>query len=438
MTFKKKMKPFPETPISTDTVIEPFETVIKPYVEKLSSKENALLSTLSSVNELLTYMTNLDYVKGMITNTHKQAEMVESLASGSEELASATEDISSSVQASASAIKMATEETELSVKHVQETFKMIENGIQEIFQVKATMQSLAQETVKINELISVIKSVADQTNMLSLNASIEAARAGEHGRGFAVVADEIKKLADHTKLQVEHIRSIVQGLNTRISTSSLEIDRLVDVFGDSKSAINHSTEGIEKIYQTMDHMKANFTAISAHVQQQTATTQEMSSHLQVVHEKSIRLKNEANRTGKSFYDISQTVDKIRVHAFNSADPLRPDLMIELSITDHLMWKWHVYNMILGYVHLNPSEVGDHKNCRLGQWLSTLDHHNPNIQSVLTRLEQPHSDVHKAAKKAIEEYNSGRHASAESYMYQIESNSYLVVDLLMEIAQYLNK
>lgn len=438
MTFKKKMKPFPETPISTDTVIEPLDAIIKPYVEKLASKESAILSTLSSVNELLTFMTNLDYVKGMITNTHHQAEMVETLAAESEALATSTENISINVKDSAHAIQSASLDTDNSVKEVHETFGKIESGIQEIYQVKETIQALALETVKINALISVIKSVADQTNMLSLNASIEAARAGEHGRGFAVVADEIKKLADHTKQQVDHIRNIVQGLNEKINTSTLEIDRLVDVFGDSKVAITSSTEGIENLNTIMHHMDVRFSSIASQIEEQTATTEAMSTHLQSVYEKSNRLKNEANRTGKSFFDISQSIDKIRVKAFQSADPLRPELMIELSITDHLMWKWRIYNMVLGYVHLDATQVGDHKSCHLGQWLSTLAPDHPDIQDVLSRMEQPHADVHRAAKKAIEEYNAGKHTNIEAYLSEIENNSYLVVDLLMEMAQSLYK
>ena len=128
-------------------------------------------------------------------------------------MSAATEDISNYVEISSTNMKKAMEETDIALRRVENTFTSIEKNMEEIHGVKSIMEEVTKETVKINELVSVIKSVADQTNLLSLNASIEAARAGENGRGFAVVADEIKKLAQSTKEQVDIIRGIVESLN---------------------------------------------------------------------------------------------------------------------------------------------------------------------------------------------------------------------------------
>lgn len=107
-------------------------------------------------------------------------------------------------------MKQAIDTTNDSLIRVDETFYKIDSNMNEINARNQIMADVKEQTVKINELVNVIKSVADQTNLLSLNASIEAARAGEQGKGFAVVSNEIKKLAENTKQQVDIIRAIVK------------------------------------------------------------------------------------------------------------------------------------------------------------------------------------------------------------------------------------
>ncbi len=430
MSFMRKVKQSNEQVGNT-------EKQIQPYLQMVEEKETCILGTLGTVNELLQFMTNLDYVKEMIQDANSQAEMIEAVASSSEEIAATTEEISGYVHESNVKMQQATDEAGKSLSQVDKTFGKIEDNLNEIDTVKGIMEEVTAETVKINELVNVIKAVADQTNLLSLNASIEAARAGEHGRGFAIVAGEIKKLAENTTEQVDVIRRIVEGLNAKIGKASGEIDRVVNTFSNSKTAIDEATGGIKEINVTMGNVEASFTSISANVDEQAATTQEMSAHLQLINEKSVKLRSEADRTGQAFFDISQKVDGIRLKALNCCTgKVDSATMIELTITDHLMWKWRVYNMILGYIQLDVAAVGDHHGCRLGKWIATLDQNDGRVKNVLTKIEQPHSEIHKTAKKAIQEYNNGNKGAAEALLLEIENNSRIVVEALTELKRYL--
>lgn len=429
MIFRKKQKLINEQ-VSNE------ENLLQPYLQTIEKKETCLLETLGAVNGLLQFMTNLDYVKEMIQEANRQAEMVDNVAASSEEMATVTEDISNYLQESNANMRQAIEMTGDSLHKVDMTFEKIEENINEIDFVKGIMSEVTGETVKINELVNVIKLVADQTNLLALNASIEAARAGEHGRGFAVVADEIKKLAENTKEQVDIIRTIVEGLNGKIGKASGEIDRVVTTFKGSKVDIDDATEGIKKINVTMSQVEESFSSISANVEEQTATTQEMSSNIQVINEKSAKLRDDADRTGKAFFDISQKVDEVRIKAMSCADNVDSHSMIEMTITDHLMWKWRVYNMILGYIQLDVASVGDHHGCRLGKWIATVDQNDNRIKNILMKMEQPHSNVHQVAKEAIQEFNKGNKFAAENLLLEIENNSKVVVDSLLELKKYL--
>ena len=388
--------------------------------------------TLQGVNGLLQFMTNLDYVKGMIKDANLQASMVNAIAASSEEMASATEGIAEFVQNSNNTMSTAINSSAASLKKIDVTFSKVEKNITETAAVKDIMQEVKAEAAKINELVNVIKSVADQTNLLSLNASIEAARAGEQGKGFAVVAGQIKQLAESTRQQVGTIRDVVSGLSSKIARASSEIDRVITSFGTSKLDIDEATGGIKSITEVMGSVESRFQAIGSNIEEQSAATQEISSNIQAIHEKAIHLREEADHTGKAFFDISQRLDEIRLRTLKCAENTDNATMIELTVTDHLMWKWRVYNMILGNIRLEVSSVGDHNGCRLGKWIGTLDQKNPRIASILSRIHQPHANVHEIAKKSIVEYQKGNTKTAEMYLTQIEQNSMEVMEVLREL------
>ncbi len=421
--FKKKAK------LSQESGVEARDSEIESLQEKNNKFQSCNLHTLGTVNELLQFMTTLDYVKEMIMDANQQSSMVENVAASSQEMSAATEDISNYVEESNKTMQHTLAETEKNLQKIDSTFSVLENNMEQTNEVKAIMDEVIGETDKINDMVSIIKAVADQTNLLALNASIEAARAGEHGRGFAVVADEIKKLADNTRQQVGNIQATVNSLNGKVSKTSNEIDRVIQAFAASKVAMNEATQGIKGIGTSMSSVGASFTEISANIEEQTAASQEMSSNLMIINEKSLKLKGEAGHTGQAFFDISQKIDAVRLKALNTIEGLDSLTMIELTITDHLMWKWRVYNMILGYTQLKVETVGDHKGCRLGQWLSTLDRSNTKINDIMRNIEEPHAKIHETAKKVIMAYNNKNIAEAERLLKEIEVNSTKVVDCL---------
>ena len=341
--------------------------------------------TLVNVNKLLQFMTSLDYVKGMILDANKQADLVETVAASSEEMSASTEDISNYVQNSNVTAKQTIDETAASLRRIDAAFLILSKNIEETKAVKTVMEEVTEETEKINSMVNVIKSVADQTNLLALNASIEAARAGEHGKGFAVVADEIRKLAESTRQQVGYIQEVVNGLNGKINKTSSEIEKVIKTFQDSKKEMDDATDGIRGINKSMTIIGDSFNEISANVQEQTAVSQEMSANLLNINEKANVLKTEANRTGEAFYEISEQIDQVRMHALAVVSGMNIKSMIEVTITDYLLWKWKVYNMILGYVKLKTEAVGDSNGCRLGKWLLTLDRSNPRITTLIETI-----------------------------------------------------
>lgn len=388
-------------------------------------------SVLKSINFLIADMTSLDYVKNMLLGVQEQADYVDTIAASSEELSSSITHVSEFVVDSNEMTQKALITSGGCINGIGQSFKEISVAFDQTKEAELSMRKVNADTQKIEQMVTVIKGVASQTNLLALNASIEAARAGDAGRGFAVVAEEIKKLADSTKQQAEIIQAVVGDLQAEIVNAFTKIEEATKTFTKGKDTMDHSQSSMKNMEVALSEIGQNFGRVKDSVEAQTAASEEIASSLMVVNERIKAIDGDANKTGKAFHDISKTLDRIRLDLLPQAE-LSESEQIEICITDHLMWKWRVYNMILGYENLKTSEVNSHKECRLGKWIESVGQMNPSLKSDLFTLERPHSRLHQEAKEAIEAYNRGDVSGAEIKLGQMDKTSKEVIAILKEM------
>lgn len=184
-------------------------------------------------------------VKESTIAINDQRSQVEQAATATSEMASTSESVMERANEALSDIKHADEDAE-KVKLISNTNKdTILQLAKEIEQASGVINDVNQHSVAIGGILDVIRGVADQTNLLALNAAIEAARAGEHGRGFAVVADEVRTLASKTQQSTEEIQSMIEQLQSG-STSA------VDVMNNSKEQAEKCVEQSEQATIALD------------------------------------------------------------------------------------------------------------------------------------------------------------------------------------------
>ena len=149
-------------------------------------------------------------------------------------------------------------------KFAQETISEMNRIVENVNQSSAFMQTLEDQSHKIADIVNVIKEIADQTNLLALNAAIEAARAGEQGRGFAVVADEVRKLAERTKLSTQDIASMIEAIRSgtmkaveSMSHGTVMVNEGMTLVGSTGESMTHIHGGTDKVLAAIDDISTS-------------------------------------------------------------------------------------------------------------------------------------------------------------------------------------
>ncbi|TWC44503.1 methyl-accepting chemotaxis sensory transducer [Pseudomonas sp. SJZ080] len=195
---------------------------------------------------------------------------------------------------------------------VAEAMAQIEHLAAEVVRATEAMTLLQQESNKIGSVMDVIKSVAEQTNLLALNAAIEAARAGEAGRGFAVVADEVRGLAQRTQKSTEEIEGLIAGLQSGTQ-------QVASVMNNSRSLTDNSVEltrkagvSLENITRTVSNIQSMNQQIAAATEQQNAVAEEISRSIINVRDVSEQTAAASDETAASSVELARLGNQLQM------------------------------------------------------------------------------------------------------------------------------
>lgn len=270
---------------------------------------------LEKVNSMM--LTVNESVVKTIEASSQIGASTEQLAAGSQEQASQASEVASAVEEmtktiienskNATATSDKTKETSSAaqngVKISQETRETINRVVESAVEVTSIVNALGSSSDRIGDIITVIDDIADQTNLLALNAAIEAARAGEQGRGFAVVADEVRKLAERTTKATKEIYDLIKTIQTDTGRAVKSMEVAGKVVNEGMEMTRRTGEALEKIVMMTNEVTDMVTQIAAASEEQSSASEQISKNVEAI-------SNVTSESAQGTQQIAKTADEL--------------------------------------------------------------------------------------------------------------------------------
>lgn len=323
--------------ITFDTII-----VLESYKE---ANEFQLIDNISDAMDEIAKIDEVGNLLAVVDQTSLEANEVNE---STKQLNKSFDEIASTAGEASNRTKMMVDQAVESKKVVEKSLTGFLQTIEDFRKSKDNFQALTEKVNNISEVIDFIKSIADETNLLALNASIEAARAGEHGRGFAVVADEVRKLAEQTRVSVENITAEMEEVLQDSSTVTTEIDTFSENFNKQMDQTNVSMKAIDDIMSHISEVNDAISTIAAITDKEAEMTEEITAKMNALNDHFENTKNLTVLTGKSVYTAGKGVNHIRKNSLNIVKMPTKEQLERIERTEKRVIDWLEYNEKNGF------------------------------------------------------------------------------------------
>jgi len=251
------------------------------YVNQFIEKLHGIITHVAAnTEEVAQASRRFNEVSGsMAANSEEVAVQASAVATASEEMATTSADIARSCGSAAEGSNQASDAARLGGSVIEETVRGMHLVADRVKESAKTIESLGTRSDQIGAIVGTIEDIADQTNLLALNAAIEAARAGEQGRGFAVVADEVRALAERTAQATREISTMIATVQRETKEAVSFMDQGVQEVEKRSQDAAKSGEVLGDIIRKITDVSAQVTQIATAAEEQTATTNEISSNV---------------------------------------------------------------------------------------------------------------------------------------------------------------
>jgi methyl-accepting chemotaxis protein len=245
------------------------------------------------------------------SGVRQQKDQTDQVATAMNQMVATVNEVAHSAGEAFEAANRASDKSRLGEASVEETLSYVTRLSTEVEDTMERLRGLQADTQNIGSVLDVIKSVADQTNLLALNAAIEAARAGEQGRGFAVVADEVRSLAQRTQSSATEIETLITNLVSSAESSVKTMESGTVLAGQTLDKARNTGEAIKEIATAVEEIKQYNSQIATAAEQQTSVAEDINQNVTLIRDVSDQSATSAGQVASASNELSQLSEDLK-------------------------------------------------------------------------------------------------------------------------------
>ncbi len=326
------------------------------------------------------------------------------------------------------AAQQADTEANLGMTVVSETIASIHSVADEVGHAAEVIAELEGDSRNIGTILETIKGIADQTNLLALNAAIEAARAGEQGRGFAVVADEVRKLSQSTQEATARIQQMIEQLQVKALAAVKVMEEGRQRVDASVGQAGNAGESLNKITKAVASIRDMNSEIASSAKEQLGVAEGINNSIATINQMAVVTATGVKSTEDAVADLAKLVDQLKTSVGQfKVGSAKLDLSGAKSA--HLNWKTRLRSFLDGKATLTEAEAVSHQQCAFGKWYYSEGLKQYGHIQELRDVEEPHAELHRTIKEIVLAMKTGDKANAEKLYAKVDGISRRIVALL---------
>ena len=362
---------------------------------------------------------------------HQQHTEIDQVATAMNEMVATVQEVAKNTSQTAEAAAKANSEAQQGREVVTQAVDSIDTLARHLEKAAGVMGALDEGSQEVGQVLEVITGIAEQTNLLALNAAIEAARAGEQGRGFAVVADEVRNLAQRTQESTKEISRIIERLQSQSHEAVLVMEQSQTQVQTSVTETGEAGDALGRIVEAVATINEMSTQIATAAEEQSQVAGEVDERITSIAGIADRTTHATKDVVNSAGEISEQMQRLR-SLVDRVSVIRQGVELEFAKSAHLAWRGRLRDFLDGKGGLTKEEAVSHHDCALGKWYygEGLEHYGD--MAEMRELEGPHAELHLIIKDIIDHHGLGHMDEAEREFDKVSPLSERIVGLLDEI------